>query len=218
MLRFFLILMTLPAPALAQVLDPTNVAEFWEYIEENETMISSDTNIVLMFDEIEFELNKVHRDLVFEFSSETIQPRRLVISADGILSNFPAVEELVRATPSFRNLEIIAFRPPLKGPLAEVLVLGDVSLRADDLSFIYFTDRDRFDLVLIHDDFDTREREQAIAISFLFLDSAIGEYRVATEVGAIDFVSKGAVPATYQQLPIEKLPDELDKFIHARMP
>lgn len=218
MLRIILFSIAIPVSALAQALDATKVSDFWEYITDHETNISSDPNIALMFNEIEFELNKVHSDLVFEFSSEAIQPRHFVISADGVKSHFPAVEELVSAAPRFQNLEIIAFRQPVKGPLPRVLQMDDVNLRAEDLSFIYFADRNRFDLVLIHDDFATTRREPAIAISFLFLDAAVGEFRVASEVGAIDFVPQASVPETYERLPIEMFRDELDKFSQARLP
>ncbi len=218
MLRIILFILAFPVTSFADVLDSKKVSDFWNYIAKNEASISSEQNIVLLLDEIKFELNKVHRDLVFEFSAVSTQPRHFVISADGIKANFPAVEELVRSAPQFQKLEIIAFRQPVEGPLPEVLQLGEASIRAEDLSFLFFTDRNLFDLVLIHDAFATAKRDRAAAISFLYLDASVGEFRVATEIGAIDFMSQDSVPAFYKPLPIERLPDALDFFINTRMP
>jgi len=218
LLRLIFVLLSLPALVSAQDLNPSDVANFWEYIEENEASLSTNPDIVQMFEKIEIRLDKVHKDLVFEFSSETVQPRHFVISAGGISSNFPAVKELVKAAPDFQNLEIIAFRQPVDNFSSNNLVLGDFSIKTSELSFIYFTDRDQFDLVVIHDAFSTSAREQAIGYSFLVLDAAVGEYRVATEVGTIDFLPKAAISDVYQPLPINLLPLELDHFIRARIP
>jgi hypothetical protein len=85
-----------------------------------------------IFDELASELQKVHRELSFEFGP--LQPKReFVISASGIKSAFPAVVSLAKGAPDLERWQITAFRP--RRPLPHALEFPEKTIDPRDVEF-----------------------------------------------------------------------------------
>jgi hypothetical protein len=128
-------------------------------------------------------LEKIHPDLVFEFSTISKQGiREFVISADGIESAFPFVNDLVSSAPQLKNWKVIAFRQPRKN-VTQVKYKG-LSIDTNDVFFRYAKINGKIDLELHMKSF--YESAEWSAGTFLLLDTILGEYYTALRIGAIE--------------------------------
>lgn len=82
---------------------------FWNWFSKNkEIYFYLEKNLEALFSKLKTELEKIHPDLVFEFSP-LLQDgtREFVISADGIKSISPVVIDLVKQAPKLKNWKIV---------------------------------------------------------------------------------------------------------------
>ncbi|MGG1220931.1 hypothetical protein ABE236_26225 [Priestia endophytica] len=165
--------------------------EFWTWFEQNcedYFQLDQDKHEIL-FNRLASKLSRYHPDLVFEFNVEMDKGRReFIISADGIISAFPAVTRLVEAAPPLvlKKFNVIAFR---QRQIDEQEVhFEDISLNTKDVFFTYTEDTrmNRLDLVMHIRGYNQRN-EHFIGAAFILLDSLIGEYDVGTKIGEITF-------------------------------
>ncbi|MDC7783276.1 hypothetical protein [Priestia megaterium] len=185
--------------------------EFWSWFEKNseDYFRLDENNYDLLFNKLGLQLSKYHKDLTFEFSVEMNQGKReFIISADGMVSAFPAVIKLVEEAPSFEKFTIVSFRQRQNSE--QEIHFDDVVLDTKDVFFTYREDKQLncLDIVIYIKGY-TEENDQFIGAAFIMLDSLIGEYDVGVKLGEITFEpyqeKQGAQPILHLVSLVDKL-------------
>ena len=163
--------------------------EFWSWFEKNskDYFQLDEKNYDLLFNKLGLQLSKYHKDLTFEFSIEMNQGKReFIISAEGMVSAFPAVIKLVEEAPSLEKFNVVAFRQ--RQDSEQEIYFEDIVLNTEDIFFTYREDKqmDCLDIVIYIKGY-SEENDQFIAAAFIMLDSLIGEYDVGVKLGEINF-------------------------------
>lgn len=189
----------------------TAITDFWNWFSENN---------VRFFHEIEQEqesvfivvkekLQKIHPNLVFQFSNILDDGRReFVISADGIRDAFPAVIETHEAAPEFKLWKIIAFRPGMAGEFG--IDLEGIKLAKSDIFIRHKRANTMLDIELHIRGY--KDSKQFKSAAFLLLDCTLGEYVTETFIGRIDFAplsEKNILELT----PLDAFRDTITRFI-----
>ncbi|MDM5228526.1 hypothetical protein QUF73_20590 [Cytobacillus sp. NJ13] len=188
------------------------VADFWIWFEKNsqDYYRLKEENLNSLFNKLSKQLSKINEDIAFEFSADLIQGKReFIISADGILSAFPDVIELVENAPQLEGFKIIAFRQKSAVEDISTIEYEDISLGPDDVYFTYRKNGDTLDIVLYLRGYDSDFEEWENA-AFILLDTIIGEYDVATKIGSIDMLPYKEIPNLKSIL---ELPSLIDKEV-----
>ncbi|CAH0325300.1 hypothetical protein [Priestia megaterium] len=163
--------------------------EFWSWFEKNseDYFKLDEKNYDLLFNKLGLQLSKYHKDLTFEFSIEMNQGKReFIISAEGMVSAFPAVIKLVEEAPNLEKFNVVAFRQRQNSE--QEIYFEDIVLNTEDIFFTYREDKqmDCLDIVIYIKGY-SEENDQFIAAAFIMLDSLIGEYDVGVKLGEINF-------------------------------
>ncbi|WP_059173370.1 hypothetical protein [Bacillus sp. FJAT-27445] len=183
--------------------------KFWNWFKdhsENYYKIS-DYDREELYDLFQTKLQKVHKDLAFEFSETPDEDgkQELIISADGVRQLIPIVLKLINAAPDLEKWKITAFRQRMEG--MEINFNG-YKINEDKVFFTYdfISDKKYININIFTENFKT-EMKGAL---YLLLDNCIGEYEVMTKVGNISFEelndSKGEIP------PISKLYELIEEI------
>ncbi len=164
--------------------------DFWIWFEKNsqDYYQLKEEKLNSLFYKLDKQLSKINEDIAFEFSADLIDGKReFIISADGILSAFTDVIDLVEKAPKLDGFKIIAFRPKSNVDDISTIEYEDISLGPDDVYFTYRKNGDTVDIVLYLKGYDSDFEEWENA-AFILLDTIIGEYDVATKIGSIDML------------------------------
>ncbi|MCM3020206.1 hypothetical protein M3582_19175 [Priestia megaterium] len=185
--------------------------EFWSWFEKNseDYFQLDEKNYDLLFNKLGLQLSKYHKDLTFEFSIEMNQGKReFIISAEGMVSAFPAVIKLVEEAPSLEKFNVVAFRQRQNSE--QEIYFEDIVLNTEDIFFTYREDKqmDCLDIIIYIKGY-SKENDQFIAATFIMLDSLIGEYDVGVKLGEINFEPYQEEKET---LPILNLVSLVDKL------
>jgi hypothetical protein len=135
--------------------------------------------------------------------------REFVISADGIRSAFPIVEELYATAPRLPRWTFIKFRP--RRPPFDI-DYKNVSVKASAVVAHVKLVGERADIDLFIPGYTNDPKRTYTAIAYLLLDQALGEYDVETRVGQI--VVKPIQQAAADAPPLAKLPVLFDRLFH----
>ena len=166
--------------------DPIN--DFWTWFAKNQEKFYTlnSKNQEKLFDELSLQLNKIGEDLTFEFSPIfENKTRELVISADGIKSSFPIVQEVISKAPSLPNWKFIAFRQRHSDLMT--VQLGSAKISENDIFFKFSKDNGKIALQLhIRNYIDNNDFGSA---KFIFLDQVLGEYDVEMKLSVIECVA-----------------------------
>lgn len=185
-------------------------SEFWAWFKSEEPKLFAwESDQERVFDSVGAAMHRVNPDLTFEFGPVEAGKREFVISAGGIQSAFPAVESLYRAAPSLPRWTWIKFRP--RRSMSFDVSMEGKTVKPDDVRFTMVKDGEKVGITLYFRDFSESERMTFAQIGYLFLDQALGEYAVETQVGFIEFMgqeSKDAVKAS----PLVDLPGRFDAY------
>lgn len=156
---------------------------FWTWFQAHSAEIARITTAKeLIADELHIELSKVRSELTFELGPKET-PRELIVSADGIVGAFPAVQSLVSAAPPLPGWKVIAFRPRKPGLSIE---MGDVKLTPTDVKFTSSNESTGKTAVTIFVPGRTRENaKQVDGAVLLLLDAVVGEYDTEVRLGEI---------------------------------
>ncbi|EFV79032.1 hypothetical protein AADC60_08115 [Cytobacillus pseudoceanisediminis] len=187
-------------------------AEFWIWFEKNsqDYYQLKEEKLNSLFYKLDKQLSKINEDIAFEFSADLIDGKReFIISADGILSAFTDVIDLVEKAPKLDGFKIIAFRPKSDVDDISTIEYEDISLGPDDVFFTYRKNGDTLDIVLYLKGYDSDFEEWENA-AFILLDTIIGEYDVATKIGSIDMLPYKGSP---KLKPILELPSLIDREV-----
>ncbi|MEH6989685.1 hypothetical protein [Cytobacillus firmus] len=188
------------------------VTDFWIWFEKNSQgyYLLEEGNLNSLFNKLSKQLSKINADLAFEFSADLIEGKReFIISADGILSAFPDVIDLVENAPQLAGFKIIAFRQKSTVDNISTIEYEDIRLGPDDVYFTYRKNGDTLDIILYLKGYDSDFEEWENA-AFILLDTIIGEYDVAAKIGSIDMLPYKKSPNLKSIL---ELPSLIDKEV-----
>jgi hypothetical protein len=178
---------------------------FWAWFQRNSArLLDFEADRDAAFADLASALWRVDRGLAFEFGPAA-RPRDFVVSAEGIVELFPVVTRLVEAAPSMPDWHVIAFRQPGKPSLA--VEFDGQSLGADDLWFRASRSGSRTNLEAHIRGLTEANARLLMGAAFILLDNALGEYVVATRVGAIDWLPLPEDPAAAGLIPLAALPE-----------
>lgn len=174
--------------------------KFWKWFSKNSKRIDNfEKDQEEIFDEIQNQLQKINPYLTFEISCEKNGKRDFIISADGILEAFPAVEKLYSMKPKLSEWNFIKFRPPRK--IENSIRIGNKELCPKDIRYkliknkmgilnpLAATTTIPMDIILFCNGYTEQEHEVYSQVAFLFLDECLGEYYVEKYIGKITLQS-----------------------------
>lgn len=180
---------------------------FWNWFSKNDiqvfSIVSGKESIA---EELSIELKKVNENLVWSIGgSPSDNKRDFIISAAGIKSSFPDVVSLYNSAPKdLVHWNFIAFRPKTN---TERIQFED---KVRDLSDFYF----RFEKYLNKYNIDiyVKNYESGVDdhITYLFLDSLLGEYNVETKLAAIDIHNLNTTEESRDLFPLKKIADYIE--------
>jgi len=161
--------------------------KFWHWFQDNEpSLYDFEGDQGRTFDRLSAALNKVNRNLTFEFGPKKGGRRDFVISAGGIRDAFPAVEALYASAPPLPRWNVIKFRPR-RNPMD--ISLGGITVKAETVLVGVIPNGDKVGLIVAMPGYSHETSNAYKQVGYLMLDQALGEYDVETHVGEITFVS-----------------------------
>lgn len=192
-------------PACAGVPPETR---FWQWFQANQDMLYEfEQDQERIFDSLADQLNKVDKDLSFEFGPKKDGKREFIISASGIRDAFPKVEALHAAAPALPNWTIVKFRPR-RAPFD--IRVGETRVNAADVHIVLHPQDEKVGLAVSIPGYTASEHTRYATIGYLFLDQALGEFDVETRVGAIQF--QAPEDSATASLSLHELPAAFDAY------
>lgn len=165
--------------------------KFWNWFSKSQDTFYHEIENLEVRDEIltdlKSELNKVHPNLVFEFSPiHENGVREFTISAEGVKDFFPYVEGLIEKAPEIKNWQFNAFRQRIPGDDLQIQY-GDLNIGYSDIYFRYQDGKyGEIGIELNIRDFD--ESPQTQNAIYILLDGLIGEYDITLGLDWIEWV------------------------------
>src|SRR5262249_25909015 len=163
---------------------------FWMWFERNVRQIQADVSSAhaghpsaLITDGIGDQLAESYPGLVHEIGQADDGVFEIIISADGIQDRFPQVAACVRNAPQIAAWRVIAFRPRRDPP--ESVDFNGADFPDSDFLYIPSRQGNRVDLEILYRGAISVTDQRVIAASFLFLDTALGEFDVEMRIGSI---------------------------------
>lgn len=183
--------------------------KFWSWFTKNEQrLFEFEADREKIFDELARTMKQVNPDLTFEFGPIQNGKREFVISAGGIKSAFPAVESLYGKAPSLPRWVWVKYRPR-RLPLNDLHYEGK-EIKADEVNYLLAKDESKVGIVLFFDGYNEDEKKIFAQIGYLFLDEALGEHAVETQVGFVEFHGRDSKYFA-QSHPLRELPAHFDE-------
>lgn len=161
-----------------------------------------------IFDRLAAELQKVDRDLTFEFGPKEAK-REFVISAGGIKRAFPSVSALVDAAPTLERWRVTAFRPR-RSP-ANIVEFRGKRVDPKRVQFSLLDNGKTAGVYLFIPGFQEGDADLK-QIGYLLLDEALGEYDVEARLGLIKMLAPEASTAG-ERYPLSDLPTRFDQLV-----
>ena len=190
--------------------------QFWNWFKENEdALFHFERDQEPTFDRLAVALGGVDDDLTFEFGPERNGVREFVISAAGLKRAFPAVRRLYDARPQLDRFCVIAFRP--RQPLVYDIEYADLCIGARDVYYLLCKDDDpqKIGILLFLPGRTEDRRGEFGQAGYLFLDEALGEYDVETNVGFIEIVGHDSKYFD-GAFPIQELAHDFDTLLQSK--
>jgi tetratricopeptide (TPR) repeat protein len=165
----------------------TKESAFWHWFTANEERLFAYKEMDLrLAAEVSEHLTLVAEGLTFEIGPRGGMHREFTISAGGLYELMDAVTALCASAPKLPRWKIIAFRQPKQLEGSRVSVNGkDIEVSVVQCSL--HRELRKLAVVLYFDEYSEDELESWGEIGFILLDAVLGEYRVITEVGSVDF-------------------------------
>jgi hypothetical protein len=181
--------------------------EFWDWFQKNnhpylfvnEVENAEKERLLDLFME---QLHEFCDHLYFEMGGNPDEDQELIISAEGIATYFPKVEELVSKVPAIPGWKVTAFRQPKN----EHFKTGYNGLVFDPQK-IYFMPLENSNepqllgIRVMVPGYEERSKNDFLAGTYLMLDSLIGEKSVTLDIDYLDInvlgeQQEGIVPVT----------------------
>jgi hypothetical protein len=131
-------------------------------------------------------------DIAFEAAgNENGTPERLIVTAHGVIEQFPLVQSLVDHAPALSGLRVEAFRQRVEPASGEFGIgMDGFSLSTAEILVHHYADCGQIALEIgFAKEIDASFESHAQNMAFILLDHAIGEYDFAVKVGPVDFVA-----------------------------
>lgn len=194
-------------------------SSFWEWFQthEDDYYDLSEERLEKLFEALSKRISKVNPGLCFDFSIDLIDSKRhFIISADGDLAVFPAVEKLVEAAPNLSCFVIIPFSQREENPYVEI---GEMHLTVDDLAYTYTFHEDLLDIKIFIKNWEPKddlyyttieaEDDPYVVGPFTLIDSLLGEFDRAV---FIDHMELHPYEENSFLKPITTLPELIDRI------
>lgn len=193
--------------------EQTPEVSFWRwFVESSDRLFHFEMDQEAVFDELSVALHQVDPNLTFEISNIQDGKREFVISADGILESFPAVQRLAAAAPLLDRWIVIPFRPP-QG-VGFIVDFGNFTLDPADVWFSHESDRDRTGLTIYVRGLLEENKEVAAQAMYILLDTALGEYDVETKIGFVELQPLTDDPEALGLIPFTGIGEVFDTVRH----
>lgn len=175
--------------------------EFWDWFVANNSsffflnQIKDEQERERLLDLFLDHLHKYSDQVYFLIGGHPDETQDLIITAEGKVSAFDKVEELVKHAPKVNNWNIIAFKPA--GDSNPTSQSNGVSLKAKDLWFTPLENKKRPDLLGIKifiPDYQSERREDFLYVTHQLLDVLLGEKVYALNIHHVDI---GELPDDY---------------------
>lgn len=167
-------------------------ADFWTWFANNASRFEGPPDQVPT-DELNHQLSGIHDGLAFRIGGNRDHSGyELEISGQGSRELMPLVRQIVAAAPTIPGWKVLAFRQPHPGLSVE---LGATRLSAESIHFVAAPAPGNAgaDVAIFVDGFD-QDPNTFGEITFLLLDSTIGELAVMTKIRGLDFVDGSQRP------------------------
>ena len=202
----------------------TPEARFWRWFRKYATQFASwyDVNYLRLASRtdddlaplhiVENRLNRAARGLLFELGPRISGRRRIVISASGDESLFPAVERIVDAAPDLRGWRVVAFRQ--RETLPKMVDSGEVTLRPRDVWFSAESSSGKLALTLYIENLRLLDLEDVKLAGGMLVTIALGEYDAVMKVSGTKY-------RTLPEFPEEsglKLLSDLQRTVSSLLP
>lgn len=190
--------------------------QFWKWFKEHEDeLFHFERDQEPIFDRLAFALGEVDDDLTFEFGPERNGVREFVISAAGLKRAFPSVARLHDARPQLDRFYVTAFRP--RRPVVNDIEYADLRIAARDVYYRLCKDDNPQKIgILLFLPGRTEDRRDAFGqVGYLFLDEALGEYDVETNVGFIEVLGHDSKYFD-GAFPIQELAADFDTLLRSK--
>lgn len=182
---------------------------FWDWFSKHsDEYFQLESNQQQLFADLKTQLEVIDPNLVFEFSTPLEDgTKEFIISADGIQDSFHAVTNLVKHAPPFKQWKVIAFRQP--HPNISTVSYQSLTVNLNDVFFRYVKDHGKIGLELHLKGF--YESPEWTAISFILVDTVLGEYDTETR---LSWIEKKTLDEEHLHtlIPIKELPKILREY------
>jgi len=169
--------------------------KFWNWFgqKQNKFLFLSEVSEIEkenLLDEFLKELHNYHDEIYFEIGGHPDDEKvELIISAEGFLKNFPAVEMLVECAPIYKNWDVIAFKPPMGKGFK--LNFGGKVFDPEKIIYIPLSAKENPKAVgvnVCYSDFEESEREVFINGTYLILDTILGEKSTTLDIDHLEVI------------------------------
>lgn len=192
----------------------TCYADFWNWFDKNEAVFFKAVRGKPPIDEklmdlMMQKLAELKEGLFFQIGMYNDSIAELVITADGVISKFMLAKELVDSAPANERWRFTWLKPPLNFGIS-INAYGykfcetTVSFYANNSA----SNPDEIDITVVYHHMNEEDRPKVISGTFIYLESALGEWNFATQIDSINVVGKAA--AETDLIPINKLKDYIN--------
>lgn len=156
------------------------------------------------------QFRRVHEAVGVEIESFGADQKRLLLTANGVREALPAVQIAGEEAPPLRLFELTLFRQPAL--TLDPVSIKDVTLNPFEVDVTLERDGERMGLTLYLPGFDRKDEDRALsfrAACVRMLDMALGEVRVAEQVGFIEFQPRETL-SLQRKIPLWQLAEAMD--------
>lgn len=191
----------------------TSASAFWRWVVEHEAelraVVAEPTGEEPVLEALLEALHDVDPNLYYLLGGDD-SGHELIITAEGELKAFPAVQALVAAAPVVQGWQFIAFKPPMGCDF--VLRHEAASIDASQTWFLPATSRTGFGVKLGCPTFSGKHQDDYEFAALELLDVVLGELVAARDVKHVEMVP---LPASPEKAGFQRLA-ELPGFLAAR--
>lgn len=188
----------------------SSAAAFWRWVAEHEAelraVIAEPTGEEPVLEALLEALHAVDPNLYYLLGGDETG-HELIITAEGELKAFPAVQALVAAAPALPGWQFIAFKPPMGCDF--VLRHEAASIDANQTWFLPATSPSGFGVKLACPSFTGKHADDYEFAAIELLDVVLGELVAARDVKHLEVVKLPASPETAGFRRLAELPDFL---------
>ena len=176
---------------------PARAGAFWRWVVEHEAelraVIAEPTGEEPVLETLLEQLHAVDPNLYYLLGGDETG-HELIITAEGELRSFPAVQALVQAAPTLAGWQFIAFKPPMGCDF--VLRHESASIDASQTWFLPAPSPSGFGLKLGCPAFTGKHADDFEFAALEVLDAVLGELVAARDVKHLEVVKLPASPAS----------------------